>query len=110
MKRSICKLVSLSAIALALSLDPAAAVAGAKEGQAVFETQKCIACHSLAGKKGKLAKKGGPLDGVGSKRSADWMKKYLKDPTSVVKDAQMPKYELTDKEIDDLVAYMLTLK
>jgi mono/diheme cytochrome c family protein len=102
---------TMLAIALLFSVCSAPALAdAAKDGEKVFETNKCITCHTLNGKSGKMAKTGGPLDGVGSKRTADWMKKYLNEPTSVIKDAQMPKMELSGPDIDALVAYMVTLK
>jgi mono/diheme cytochrome c family protein len=84
--------------------------AGADEGKKVFETKKCITCHTLGSEKGPMAKLGGPLDGVGTKRDAAWLKGYLTDPKSKIPNAKMPKQKLTEKEIDDLVQYVLTLK
>ena len=72
--------------------------------------KKCKLCHSIKGDGGKLAEKGGPLDGVGSKRDAAWLTKYLGDPTSVLPDAKMPKLKLTDDETRALVDYLLSLK
>ena len=51
-----------------------------------------------------------PLDGVGTKRDAEWLKGYLADPKSAMPDAKMPKMKLSEQQLDDLVAYMLTLK
>ncbi len=83
--------------------------AGAHEGKALYET-KCKPCHSIGGEGGKMADKGGPLDGVGAKRDATWLRAYLKDPKSQVPDAKMAKLPLTDQQLDDLVAFLLTLK
>jgi nitric oxide reductase subunit C len=66
-------------------------------------------CHSIGGEGGKMADKGGPLDGVGSKRDAAWLEAYLRDPKSKIEDAKMPKMKLTDEQIADLIAYMRTL-
>jgi nitric oxide reductase subunit C len=85
------------------------AYAGADEGKALYDKQ-CKVCHSIAGDKGKMADKGGPLDGVGKKRDAAWLKSYIADPKAVMPDAKMPKMKLTPEQVDDLVAYMLTLK
>ncbi|HEX7408381.1 MAG TPA: c-type cytochrome [Candidatus Binatia bacterium] len=86
------------------------AMAAAEDGKKDFEAKKCISCHSLGSQKGAMAKLGGPLDGVGGKRDAAWLKGYLTDPKSNMPNAKMPKQKLTEKEIDDLVQYMLSLK
>ena len=70
----------------------------------------CKVCHSIGGDAGKQADKGGTLDGVGSKRDADWLRKYLADPKSVIADGKMPKLKMTDEELDAYVQYMLSLK
>ena len=57
-----------------------------------------------------MAKLGGPLDGVGAKRDAAWLKGYLTDPKSKIPNSKMPKQKLTEQEIDDLTQYMLSLK
>jgi cytochrome c2 len=84
--------------------------AGAEDGKKIFDTRKCINCHSLADQKGPMAKTGGPLDGVGGKRDAAWLKSYLTDPKSKVPDAKMPKLKYTDQELDAIIQYMLSLK
>jgi cytochrome c2 len=84
--------------------------AGAEEGKTTFEAKKCIACHSLGTQKGAMAKLGGPLDGVGAKRDAAWLKGYFADPKSKIPSSKMPKQKLTEKEIEDLTEYMLSLK
>jgi nitric oxide reductase subunit C len=83
--------------------------AGADEGKALYEKQ-CKVCHSIAGDKGKMADKGGPLDGVGKKRDAAWMKAYLQDPKSKMPEAKMPKLKLDEKQLEDLVAFLAALK
>ena len=103
-------LTAASILTLCVALNAGTASAGAKEGEQVFEENKCIACHTLNGKSGKLAKKGGPLDGVGKKRDAAWLKKYLQDPASALPNAQMEKVDLTPQDIDALAAYLVTLK
>jgi nitric oxide reductase subunit C len=94
--------------AVSLMLAPGLAGAGAEEGKALY-AQKCQVCHSLGGVAGKMAQLGGPLDGVGNKRTADWLRAYLKDPKSQIPNAKMPKQTLTDQQLEDSVAYMLTL-
>lgn len=70
----------------------------------------CKVCHSIAGDGGKQADKGGPLDHVGSKHDADWLKKYIADPKSVIAESKMPKLKMTDEELDAYVQFMLSLK
>jgi cytochrome c2 len=97
-------------VVLALGAVPSAAGASgdAAAGEAVYKAQKCSMCHQVAGQGGKM---GGSLDGVGSKHDAEWLRKFTKDPKAVDPKAKMKAYPaLTDKELDDLVAYLLTLK
>jgi nitric oxide reductase subunit C len=101
--------VSLVAVVLAIGPMVRLAHAGADEGKATYEKQ-CKVCHSVAGDKGKMADKGGPLDGVGAKHDAAWLKAYLQDPKSKSPDTKMPKMKLGEPQIDDLVAFLLTLK
>ena len=81
-----------------------------EEGRKVFVQKKCINCHSLGAERGAVAKLGGPLDGIGSKRGVAWLRGYFADPKAELPNAKMPKQNLTPKQIDDLVDYMLTIK
>jgi cytochrome c2 len=104
-----CKIVARGLIPGLLLSASTAAWAGPDEGKSLYE-QKCKVCHSIGSDKGKLADKGGPLDGIGAKRDAEWLKKYLSDPKAAVPEAKMPKVKMTEQELNDYVAYMLTLK
>ena len=80
----------------------------AKAGAETYKTEKCTMCHQIAGQGGRM---GGSLDGVGSKRDADWLKRCIKNPKSLDPAAKMKAYpNISDKDLDDLVAYLLTLK
>jgi nitric oxide reductase subunit C len=109
MRRSTLRSVSLFAALGALGAMASLAHAGADEGGALYEKQ-CKVCHSLKGDAGKMADKGGPLDGIGAKRDAGWLKAYLQDPKSKNPDSKMPKMKLGEQQIDDLVAFLQTLK
>ena len=76
----------------------------AADAPAVYD-KKCKSCHSIAGVAGPMAKLGGPLDGVGSKRDEAWLRAYLTDPKS-----KMPKLPLSAEDMDAVVKYMLSLK
>lgn len=86
-----------------------AALAADDATLALYE-KKCKVCHSIGGDAGKLADKGGPLDGVGGKRDEAWLRAYIADPKSKIPESKMPKLKLPPEELDALVAYMLSLK
>jgi nitric oxide reductase subunit C len=96
-------------VALWTCLGTGSAMAGAEEGEKIFG-KKCMVCHSLGETHGPMAQLGGSLDGVGSKRDAAWLKACLIDPLVYFPSGKFPKQNFTDKELDDLVAYLLSLK
>ena len=67
----------------------------------------CSACHSLGGVGGST---GPALDGVGSRRDASYITRWLKDPVSVKADSKMPKLPLTESELNELVQFLSQLK
>ena len=85
-----------------------------KKGEQVYAAQKCSVCHSIAGKGGKA----NPLDGVGSKLSADEIRQWIVDPVGMAKKANSTKKppmankysKLPAADIDALAAYMASLK
>jgi mono/diheme cytochrome c family protein len=99
----------LMKLTLAVTLLTYSSVAWAADGQQIYD-QKCKVCHSTGGVGGPMAKMGGALDGIGSKRDEAWLKAYLKDPKSKVPDAKMPKMNLSDADLDAVTTYLLTLK
>ena len=91
----------------------ASAQGQANRGQQVFATQKCSICHSIAGEGNKK----GPLDGVGAKLSADEIRQWITnapDMAAKTKAERKPAMKafttLPKDELDDLVAYLQTLK
>ena len=96
-----------------LSAAPTFAQGAAEKGAAAYTANKCATCHSIAGK--GMAK--GPLDGVGSKLTADEIREWLVDPAAAAKKHNatrkppMRAYaKLPKEELDALVAYMASLK
>ena len=81
-------------------------------GTSLYEKQACAKCHQIAGKGSKIS----PLDGVGSKLTADQIKQWLTDPDTMTAKlpkkppVKMKKVELPEADIDNLVHYMLSLK
>lgn len=76
-------------------------------GQKIYAAQKCNICHNI----GTTGKKLGPdLTAVGTKRDAAWLAKYLPNPKATDPKNKMPNAKVKGKELDDLIAYLLTLK
>ena len=102
-------------VAMATAL-PAAAqdAAQIKRGQEVYTAQKCQMCHSIAGK----GSKSNPLDGVGTKLTADDIRQWITHPTEMSAKAKSTKKppmpanytKLPAADLDALVAYMASLK
>lgn len=101
------------AILVALAL-PAATASGEdanpEAGRLVYEAKLCTLCHIVAGESGPMANLGGSLDGVGQRRDAAWLAVYFTDPKVAIPNATMPAANLTEQELADLVAYLLTLR
>lgn len=105
--------VVMSAVVFAQAPDPAKVAAG----KAAYTAQKCDSCHQIAGEGKKVA---AALDGAGTKWTAADLKLWLTDPATM--EAKLPKkpamsmaawtktHKLTPTEIDNLVAYMQSLK
>ena len=109
---------TLSAVVL-VGFAAAASAQDAKiaKGQKLFTDQKCTLCHSIEGKGNAK----GPLDGVGSKLSADEIRQWITDPATMATKAKADrkpamstmaaKYKALSKDdVDALVAYLSSLK
>ena len=87
--------------------------ATAPAGEKVFAAQKCVICHSLAGK----GNKNGPLDDVGNKLSASDIRAWIVTPAEMGKKVNATRKppmksfaSLPAADVDALVAYLQTLK
>ncbi len=101
-------LIPTLALPLLLMTTTAMADGDVEAGRQLYNDQMCNLCHRLAGEVGQMAQVGGPLDGVGEKRDESWIKRYIKDPKSVIPNSQMPATGLSDQQIADLTAFLLT--
>jgi mono/diheme cytochrome c family protein len=82
-----------------------------ERGKAVYEAQKCALCHAIAGKGNAK----GPLDSVGSKLSAEDIRKWIVSPkemkSATNRKPEMRAYPtLPAADLEALVAYMRSLK
>ena len=67
----------------------------------------CTACHQVDGRGGQV---GPSLDGVGDRRDADYLTRWLHDPAAVKPGTAMPNLRLSDQQVSELVTYLSTLK
>jgi cytochrome c2 len=93
----------------------APAVPGAEPGRELFVSRGCNSCHGV----GSGTVIGPDLKGVGNRRDADWLRRWLADPAAMLRaypDLQtwpagygniiMPNQNLSTQEIDALVGYL----
>jgi len=121
----------LNVIALLLALFPLAASGGDPvRGEQVVLARgdgNCLLCHAVPGAGRPSGSVGPSLAGVGSRLSADEIRLRIADPTRFNAGSVMPSYGRTDglrkvapqyrgkpllseREIDDAVSFLLTLK
>lgn len=89
-----------------------------RRGQAVFEGQSCVGCHTIRG----VAEEGqvGPdlthlatRDELGAGTvplREDTLRAWIANVQAIKPGARMPPQELTEQELDDLVAYLTSLE
>jgi len=116
--------VSFSALVIALAVGGTATLQAqgmkvdsiaAARGKKVWNSKQCYGCHEL----GRTQSTGPDLVGVTDRRSAEWLRKWLKDPVMMAGDdstaaalkkqfqgAQMPNLKLTNQEVDALINYL----
>jgi mono/diheme cytochrome c family protein len=104
--------VLVSSALISLVTVGAAAAQDQARGAQVYAAQKCMVCHSIAGKGNAK----GPLDAVGTKLSAADLQAWLVDAvgqaakTKASRKPPMKNYALPKEDLDALVAYLATLK
>jgi len=105
-------IVMAAVLCVGVAATAAAQDAKVTKGQQLFTDQKCTLCHSV----GDKGNKKGPLDGVGSKLSADEIRSWITDAKTMTAKAkatrkpEMKAYTLPKDDVDALVAYLQTLK
>ena len=85
----------------------------APRGKEIIETVGCIACHQVEGiaPSQQVASRRAPaLRGTGSKVDPHWLVSWLRRPSHYQADTIMPSFRLTQREVQDVAAYLLGLK
>lgn len=100
-------LAHLASQAQPLTLNPPPA-GSPENGRLLLGSLGCVACHTSE----ETADSDGPttapgLMGLGRGRSPEYLAAWLRDPISLDPNAQMPRVELSEAEIADLVACLL---
>jgi nitric oxide reductase subunit C len=73
-------------------------------GKHIWETRDCIGCHTLLGEGAYFAPE---LGNVYQRRGPEFIKAWIKaQPTKVPGRRQMPQFNLTEQQLDDLVAFL----
>lgn len=79
----------------------------ADAGRSIVEGKGCVGCHMI---EGKGANVGPTLDGATGRRSADFLRRKLANPTFDRATSMMPNFGLTPEEIEAVLAYLATLR
>ncbi len=75
-----------------------------KRGKHIWETRDCIGCHTLLGEGAYFAPE---LGNVYTRRGGPFIKAWIQaQPTGSPGRRQMPQFNLTDQELDDMVAFL----
>ena len=73
-------------------------------GKHIWETRNCIGCHTLLGEGAYFAPE---LGNVYPRRGPEFIKAWIKSqPTGAPGRRQMPQFNLSDQQLDDLVAFL----
>ncbi len=75
-----------------------------EHGGKLFREARCISCHKVNGKGGRIAE---DLGTVGSRLTTSWIANYLGEPKRLLPGVPMPRYGFSEEQRMDLVAYMV---
>ena len=76
------------------------------QGAMVFEKYMCVNCHKVNGNGTSV---GPPLNGVGRRRTRDWVRDHFADPKKLSPGSIMPAYKFTPAELESLTTYLFAL-
>ena len=104
------QLNSLAAFLLKLNPDNATALDNAPEfavqGALVYQAGSCSDCHKVNGVGTDL---GPNLNGLDKRRSRSWVEEHFVDPPKLSPGSVMPPYKFSQRDLDNLTAYLFAL-
>lgn len=78
-----------------------------KAGEETVKTVGCLTCHKV----GELGSDFAPaLDSVGSKVTSTYLRQWIENPRVYDPDTAMPSLRLSNRELDNVVAYLMNLQ
>jgi len=86
---------------------PLAAQGDKTKGAKVYTDAKCSVCHKVGTAGGKM---GPDLTKVGTTRDLAWLSKFLVNPKGVDPKNKMRAVKVKGEDLDNLIAYLLSLK
>jgi ubiquinol-cytochrome c reductase cytochrome b subunit len=75
-------------------------------GAVVYQAKMCGSCHTVNNVGMKI---GPPLNGLTTRRTREWVVKHFLEPQTMSPGSIMPPYKLPQRDMDDLVSYLLSL-
>ena len=104
------QLNTLAAFLLKLSPQNAEALQSAPDfatqGALIYQKNFCGSCHLLNGVGMKI---GPPLNGLGKRRSRDWVERHFRNPQATSPGSIMPAYKFPPAQMQDIISYLFVL-
>ncbi|HKE25470.1 MAG TPA: c-type cytochrome, partial [Bryobacteraceae bacterium] len=104
------QLNSLAAFLLKLNPDNASALDSTPDfaavGALVYQNNHCAGCHKINGVGMTV---GPPLNGLAKRQTRSWVVAHFADPQKLSPGTVMPPYKLSQKDLDNLTAYLFSL-
>ncbi len=78
-----------------------------KAGEETVKTVGCLTCHAVDSLGSDFAP---ALDSVGAKVTPNYLRQWIRDPKAYDPNTSMPSLRLSTREIDNVVAYLMSLQ
>ncbi len=99
--------LSKSELGVMIAADPDVDEEMYQRGKALYNSSRCVICHPREGRGGAVKYVYAPdHTTIASKISKDWLFRWIKNPRSYHPKTKMPHFRFTDKEVEELVAFM----